>query len=178
MKKIKIIGIFLVSVIVMAVGMRLAGYRVNRYIEGKHSMVPTIQSGDVCLCYFHGNNATEDIKPGMIVLFSHRDYPYFLTKRIIAAEDDLVEVKGEKTLVNGSPIDEPYAFFEIPGAGSGDVNSVLVPENKLFVMGDNRSRSLDSRYSEFGLVDIDQIKGKPLIILWSRDKRRIGKRLN
>ena len=178
MKKIKIIGIFLVFVIVMAFGLRLAGYRAYRYIEGKHSMVPTIQPGDVCLCYFHGNYTAEDIKPGMVVLFAHRDYPYFLTKRIIAVENDLIETESEKTLVNGSPIDEPYAFFETPGAGSGDVNSVRVPENKLFVMGDNRSGSLDSRCSEFGLVDIDQIKGKPLIILWSRDKRRIGKRLN
>jgi signal peptidase I len=59
----------------------------------------------------------------------------------------------------------------------GDVNKVRVPKNSLFVMGDNREHSLDSRYSEFGLIDVNQIVGKPLWVLWSDNKKKIGTRL-
>lgn len=80
-------------------------------------------------------------------------------KRVIATPGDEVDIKDGYVYVNGEKLDEPYLIsetisgtFELP---------VKVPEGKLFVLGDNRPASEDSR--DFGLIDYDQLEGKVLI---------------
>jgi signal peptidase I len=125
---------------------------------------------------------SKDLKPGMVIMFPKEGYAFFLTKRIIALENQAVTVKGRETFVNGERIEEPYAFYSgekpsginVPHAAS-EVASIKIPEGKLFVMGDNRDNSFDSRDPEFGFVDVDDIVGKPIFILWAKNKSRIGK---
>ena len=115
-------------------------------------------------------------------MFPKEGYAFFLTKRMIALENQVVRVKGRETFVDGEKIEEPYAYFSgenpsginAPHAAS-EVSSVKVPEGKLFVMGDNRDNSFDSRDPAFGFVDIKDIVGQPIFILWAKDKSRIGK---
>jgi signal peptidase I len=170
-------AIVILAIILLSVALRIMGFRAMRYELGKDSMSPTIAGGDICLSAMNRKYNAEDLKPGMIVLFRHRGYSHLLTKRIIAREGDLVEFRGSKTFVNGHALDEPYLENVSVLKKTGDVKRVKVPQNKLFVMGDNRKRSLDSRYSEFGLIDVNQIVGKPLLVLWSDNKKRIGTRL-
>jgi signal peptidase I len=181
-KIIKIIILVLIIIVVLFVATRLAGYRAMRYpADVGNSMYPTIAPGDSWLCKMGGDYTAEDLKPGMVILFPKEDYNFFLTKRIIAVESQTVTVKGRETFVNGERIAEPYAFFtgeepsgmNVPHAVA-DVEKVKVPPGKLFVMGDNRDNSFDSRDPEFGFVDIGDVVGRPIFLLWAKDKNRIG----
>jgi signal peptidase I len=182
-KIIKIIILLLVIVFVLFLATRLAGYRAMRYpADVGSSMYPTITPGDSWLCKMKGGYSAEDLKPGMVILFPKEGYTFFLTKRIIAVENQTVTVRGRETFVDGERIEEPYAFYsgEKPSGmnvphTSSEVASVKVPEGKLFVMGDNRDNSFDSRDPEFGFIDVEDIVGRPIFILWSKDKSRIGK---
>lgn len=145
-------------------------------------MYPTISPGDSWFCNMKSGYSAKDLKPGMVIMFPKEGYAFFLTKRIIAVENQKVTVKGRETFVNGERIEEPFAYYSgekpsginVPHVNS-DVVSVKVPEGKLFVMGDNRDSSFDSRDPEFGFVDVKDIAGKPLFILWAKNKSRIGK---
>ena len=176
-KRLKIFVAVITGVILLSVTLRFIGFRVMRYELGKDSMFPTIAGGDLCLCVMNRHYSATDLEPGMIILFKHKGYSHLLTKRIIAREGDLIEIRGSKTFVNGQALDEPYLGNVSITEEYGDVKKVKVPTNKLFVMGDNREHSRDSRHSQFGLVDVNQIVGKPLLVLWSEDKDKIGRQL-
>lgn len=99
-----------------------------------------------------------------------------LVKRIIGMEGDRViccDADGRIT-VNGEPLDEPYLF---PGANPSDMPfDVVVPEGKIWVMGDHRNASADSRANTDkpggGFVDVDDVEGKAAVIAWPLN--RIG----
>ena len=106
-------------------------------------------------------------------------------KRTIAIGGDVVEVRDKVVYVNGERQEQPYAVttedYIIPGRlqPRDNFGPVTVPEGKLFVMGDNRDHSYDSRF--WGFVDLAAVKGRAFMIYWSWDKedfsvrwRRIG----
>ncbi len=101
---------------------------------------------------------------GDIVIISHaEEYSKPLVKRVIATagQDLRIDYDKNAVYVDGEKLDEPY----IQGVTvSGDVPSEelngIVPEGKVFVMGDNRSISLDSRYRQIGFIDENAIIGK------------------
>lgn len=171
----KIIGTVFIVTIVLAFALRILGFRSMRYVRGKNSMCPTIAAEDICLCFMKKEFCASELHRGMIVLFKHEGSSFLLTKRIIAVEGDIIEIRENKTFVNGEKLDESYIRRDTVIRDGGNVNKVQVPPSKLFVMGDNRENSMDSRYSQFGLIDVNQVVGKPLLILWSNNRRNIGK---
>jgi signal peptidase I len=96
-----------------------------------------------------------------------------LVKRVIGIEGDRViccDADGRIT-VNGEPLDEPYLF---PGATPSDTPfDVTVPDGKIWVMGDHRNASADSRANQDkdsgGFIDVDEIEGKAAVIAWPLD---------
>nr|WP_330396813.1 signal peptidase I [Anaeromicrobium sediminis] len=92
-----------------------------------------------------------------------------LIKRVIAVEGDQITITDGKVSVNGEMLDEKYINGEYT---SGEIDAVI-PEDTLFVMGDNRENSLDSRDERVGFVPTDTVRGKVLVRLYPFNK--IGK---
>lgn len=124
-----------------------------------NSMNPTLKEDDIVFSY-----KTTDLDYGDICGFYYSNK--ILIKRIIAKPLDTVDIDGGGNVyINGSLLDEPY----IDKKSFGDCDIKLpyqVPEGMYFVMGDNRSTSIDSRNTEIGCVSQDEIIGKVVLTVW------------
>ena len=85
-----------------------------------------------------------------------------LIKRVIGVPGDTVSITGGKVYINGVMLDDSYTPDQYT---EGDVQDLLVPEGKLFCLGDNRAVSIDSRSGDVGLVDVDDVIGKAVFRL-------------
>jgi signal peptidase I len=81
-----------------------------------------------------------------------------------------VEIRNDVVYRNGEPLDEPYKMLRGFSSTMSNFGPVVVPEGHLFMMGDNRHNSYDSR--SWGPLDMQYIKGKAMVIYFSWDKRR------
>lgn len=111
-------------------------------------------------------------KQGDIVVFAYpRDPSKDFIKRVIGLPGDSVRIVNKHVYVNGKLLNDPYAVHRdsqiLPASVSRRDNmpTLVVPPHKLFVMGDNRDESYDSRF--WGFVDMSALKGKAFIIYWS-----------
>lgn len=124
------------------------------------SMEPTLKDGDILLLV-----RTKSFESGDICCVSWHNK--MLLKRVIGLPGDRIDIdKDGNVSVNGKVLDEPYATDK--SLGECDVQLPLtVPENSLFVLGDKRATSIDSRSSAVGCIEKDQIVGRVLFTLWS-----------
>lgn len=93
-----------------------------------------------------------------VVPANARDY----VKRVIGLPGDVVEVRDGQVTVNGEPLDEPYVVHD----DRGTFEPVEVPAGRLYVLGDNRPNSSDSRYPSLGLVRVDDVVGRSVATIW------------
>ncbi|MBG0778525.1 signal peptidase I [Desulfotignum balticum] len=152
------------------------------------SMLETLQIGDQILVnkFIYGVKIPftdgrvlipfKDPQPGDIVVFKYPEDPSKdFIKRVVAVAGDTVSIVDKQLYVNGDPVtDEPYAMYSRLPTHVDNMSPVQVPENKLFVMGDNRDNSHDSRF--WGFVDLSAVKGKAFMIYWSWDREEFGVR--
>ena len=91
-----------------------------------------------------------------------------VVKRVIGLENDVVEILGRAVLVNGAPLQEPYVTWS-GGAGEAPYHfgPQKVPAGKVFVLGDNRDNSEDSRVWADPFVSLSQVLGKAVMVYWS-----------
>lgn len=156
--------IFVVAmVIVLTFCMRTFVFQAYQIPSG--SMEDTIQVGDMVfsekITYY-----TRDAQRGDIITFEDPETPSrVLIKRVIATEGETVTLEGGKVCINGTPLNESYTN----GLPSNPLNSNItypytVPADCLWVMGDNRTNSSDSRF--FGAIKESSVTGKALMVYW------------
>jgi len=144
-------------------------------VEGS-SMNPTLQDQNRLIVTKIGEPKRFDI----VVFRATEDKDYI--KRVIGLPGDRIEYKGDILYINGKPYDEPYLdkrkqeLVDGPLTNSftlseTPVASDVVPEGHLFVMGDNRRNSMDSRH--IGAIPIEKIIGKTNIVYWPMNEMKI-----
>ena len=167
-----------IFVVVFAFMMLVRAFVIEPYVVPTGSMEQTIQIGDTIM----GQKVTVelgiDVKQGDIVIFRNPEATSdhdILVKRVIATEGQTVALEGGQVYVDGQALDESYTQGEswplasqAPGVSRSYPNTV--PEGCIWVMGDNREDSADSRY--FGAVPKENLVAVALFRFWPLD--RIG----
>jgi signal peptidase I len=152
----------------------------NNLLIGDHLLVNKFVFGPTAAGAERAVMPMRDIRRGDVVVFKYPDEPERdFIKRVIGLPGETVELRNKKVYIDGTPLDEPYVHFLEPASEAGEVTSfdvrerygpVRVPEDRFFVMGDNRDNSQDSRY--WGTLPRSYIKGRALVIYWSYESGR------
>ena len=171
MRALKSLASFLAVVVVgvvLALGIRAFVAEIYEVPTG--SMMDTVQPGDRLI----GEKISyrfRDPEPGEVVTFEDPEGSgQILLKRVIATEGQTVEVKDGLVYVDGEALEELYVGDEVTepipfdGEGGGISYPYVVPEGYVWVMGDNRSNSRDSRY--FGAIPVDSVTSRAVVIFW------------
>ncbi|WP_297214177.1 MULTISPECIES: signal peptidase I [Thermodesulfovibrio] len=179
--------------IAILIALFIRAYIIQAFKIPSGSMIPTLLIGDHLLVtkFIYGvkppfteNKILVIDKPkiGDIIVFKYPEDPSRdFIKRVIAVGGDTVEIKNKKVFVNGIELKESYARYTDAYMHPSELDPrdnlgpIKVPEGKLFVMGDNRDHSYDSRF--WGFVDLKDVRGKALIIYWSWDSEKSKPRL-
>jgi signal peptidase I len=154
------------------------------------SMKPTLEIGDHLLVNkfiyglrvpFVGARVFDFNSPqreDVIVFVYPQDPSKDFIKRVKALPGERVEIRNKQVYINGERLEDPYGYFEDTSGSMrnprDNLRSFVVPEGHVFVMGDNRDYSHDSRF--WGPVPIDDILGKAFILYWSWDAKEFRPR--
>jgi signal peptidase I len=126
------------------------------------SMVPTLEVGDRVLANKFIYRFTEPERGGIVVFKDVEGGEVDLIKRVVGVPGDEIEVRSGTLLVNGEPQNEPYLNREIPD--DSFFGPSRLSEGEVFVMGDNRANSADSRV--FGPLPVENIEGEAFMRFW------------
>ena len=185
-----------VIIIAVIIAMFIRTFVVQAYKIPSGSMKDTLLIGDHLLVnkfiygikipFTDGKTLIPVKKPGhgdVIVFRYPKDPDKDFIKRVVGTEGDIIEIKNKKLYINGEleeykdkvkyidPIIYPAALSHRDNLGP-----ITVPEDSLFVMGDNRDNSHDSRF--WGFVELHEVKGEALMIHWSWKQDKFGVRWN
>ena len=141
-------------------------------------MAPALLVGDYLIADMRIYKS-EKPKRGDIVIFEFpKDPSKDFIKRVIGVENEKVEIINNKIYINEKLLDDPWGYYEdsVWVKGFPDkFGPVIVPKDSLFVLGDNRNNSQDSRF--WGFLNIEKVKGKALYLYLAKNKNRIGMEL-
>lgn len=166
---------WLISIIVaVALAFCIRTFLVEPYMVEGSSMYPTLKHHERLivdkLSYF-----LTDPKKGEIVVFRYpKDESRDFIKRVIAVGGDTIEMRDGTVIVNGAEIEEGYIYKNDPkGPNMSNYRKSVVPEGHIFVLGDNRNNSEDSRYRGVDFVPHRLVKGRAIIAFWPLDSFRM-----
>lgn len=138
---------------------------VELYIVEGPSMRPTLESHErlVVNKFIYRFRTPEK---GEILVFRYpRDPSRDFIKRVIATPGDSIEIKEGRVFVNDKLLNEDYILEKT----KSEYPKATIPDGTVFVMGDNRNNSEDSRFVDVGFVPYDLIKGKAVLVFWPID---------
>lgn len=165
---------WLVSIIVaVALAFCIRTFLFEPYMVEGRSMYPSLENHERLIVdkfsYF-----VSDPKKGEIIVFRYpKDQSRDFIKRVIAVGGDTIEMRRGKVIVNGNVIKEDYTWKEDPkGPNQSDFRKSVVPKDHIFVLGDNRNNSADSRFADVDFVPHKLVKGRALFCFWPTDRIR------
>ncbi|MCE5211417.1 MAG: signal peptidase I [Deltaproteobacteria bacterium] len=178
-------------IIAILIALFIRTFIICAYKIPSRSMVPTLLVGDHILVnkFIYGVKIPlirrtivpfREPKRGEIVVFIFpNDRSKDFIKRVIGVAGDKIEIKNKKIFINDQEYKDSYGIYSdsfiLPGSMQPRDNfgPVTVPAKSIFVMGDNRDESLDSRF--WGFVDLKDVEGKAFVIYWSwnRDEHNL-----
>ncbi|MBQ7317846.1 MAG: signal peptidase I [Phascolarctobacterium sp.] len=166
---------WLISIIVaVALAFCIRTFLVEPYMVEGSSMYPTLKHHERLivdkLSYF-----ITDPKKGEIVVFRYpKDESRDFIKRVIAVGGDTIELRDGQVYVNGAAIEEGYIYKDDPkGRNMSNYRKSVVPQGHIFVLGDNRNNSEDSRYKGVDFVPHRLVKGRAIMAFWPLDSFRV-----
>ena len=163
--------------IAIALALFIRTFIVQAYKIPSGSMMPTLVVGDHILVnkFIYGVKipylrktiipVTQPKRGDVIVFMFPLDKSKDFIKRVIGLPGDEIEIIGRKVYINGKLYKDEHAYYDNDKVQPQRFGPVKVPEWGLFVMGDNRNHSYDSRF--WGFVPLSYVKGKAMIIYWS-----------
>lgn len=156
-----------IVIIAFALSWLIRTYILEARVIPTGSMLPTIQLEDRVIVDKFFFKHFDQLRSGDVIVFhppasAHASDDFI--KRLIGMPGDTVEIRNHTTYINGQPIYEPYILERT----IKNVDPIKVPEGSVFVMGDNRNNSADSR--EWGFLPIKNITGKTLFRYWPFDR--------
>jgi len=188
-------------IIAILIALVIRTFVIQAFKIPSRSMVPTLLIGDQILVnkFIYGVKipylrktiipVTNPEKGDIVVFIYPNDRSKDFIKRVIGIAGDKIEIKNKRIFINDKEYSDSYSVYSdnliYPGViqPRDNFGPVTVPQNSLFVMGDNRDESSDSRY--WGFVDIKDVEGKAFIIYWSWNRednnlrwRRLGSLLH
>jgi len=175
--------------VALAVAILVKTFVIQAFYIPSESMVPTLEVGDrvfVSKFMFDGG----DVARGDVIVFENPNAAELpdrsgissllhwfgegiglaqpenedFIKRVIALPGETIEIRNDVVYIDGERLDEPYLTQAAKDA-TGDYPPHTVPEGEVFVMGDNRGNSADSRYG-LGTVPLDKVIGKAFVLIW------------
>ena len=165
------------AIIAVFLALFIRTFVIQAYKIPSGSMEPTLLVGDHILVnkFIYGIKVpfinktaipVSEPKRGDIIVFSYpldkrKDY----IKRLIGVPGDRIKIMNKQIFINGKLLDVQFGVYGENSRKSDNLGPIIVPANSLFVMGDNRDHSYDSRY--WGFVPLGFVKGKAIIIYWS-----------
>jgi len=179
-------------VVALVLALLIRTFVVQAFKIPSGSMEPTLEIGDHILVnkFIYGIKipfthlsfgAWTQPKRGEVIVFIYPLEPEKdFIKRVIGVPGDTVRIVNKKLYINGAEAQDPHAVYKEDPVLPGDAQKrdnfgpITVPSGKIFVLGDNRDRSLDSRF--WGFVPLEDVKGKAFIIYWSWDRQETNVR--
>lgn len=142
---------------------------IQPYVVPTGSMIPTIEIGDRVIANKFIYRFSDPQQGDIVVLDDPTGSVPTLIKRVIATEGQTVDLKDGRVVVDGKVLDEPYTH-DLPSEPQAIQMPFTVPADSVWLMGDNRTNSQDSRY--FGAVPLADVRGQAIFRFWPVD--RIG----
>ncbi len=148
----------LVILLAFCLSVLIRVYVVQPYRVEMTSMLETLYPNDLVLVDKLTYRFTSPKRGEVVVFTPPNNLSDKYIKRVIGLPGERIEIRNGKTYINGKPLDEPYIYTPM----EYDYGPVEIPEGTVFVMGDNRGVSLDSR--SFGPIEITRIVGRALLV--------------
>ena len=155
-------------VIAVVLALFIRHFVVELYLVDGPSMRPTLVNSERLVVNKFIYHFKQPERGDVLVFRYPRDPSRDFIKRVIAVAGDTIEIKDGRVFLNGQLQNEPYILEKTRSSYS----LATVPEGTIFVMGDNRNNSEDSRFKDVGFVPFDLIKGKAVMVFWPLDQMK------
>ena len=146
----------------VVIALLIRTFIVELYVVDGPSMRPTLQHDERLVVNKFIYHLRDPLKGEILIFRYPRDPSRDFIKRVIATAGDTIEIKDGHVFVNDQILNEDYILEK---TRTQYIKST-VPEGTIFVMGDNRNNSEDSRFPDVGFVPLDLVKGKAVLVFW------------